>query len=144
MNESGCKTQDKIFNDPPQGEARINLFPHEQPKNLSEEEQKLKRQIYEQMKPRRRKFIDKLGFDNWDPFQAPKDPLDIRRDITQRTLQELLSAFIKTQPGEKRSKSWQNGVRECALGIITHDEKYQAIFDFCIWYYKELQKYNKA
>lgn len=36
---------------------------------LTEEQEKLKREIYERMNPRRRKFIDRIGYDEWDPFQ---------------------------------------------------------------------------
>ena len=31
----------------------------------------LKRTIFEKLKPRRRKFIEKIGYDAWDPFQEP-------------------------------------------------------------------------
>ena len=140
MNESRLENVDsppgeKVFKNP-----EIDIFPDEQPAKLSEKQKILKRQIYEQMKPGRRKFVDKLGFEQWDPFQAPKDPLDIRRDLTNRTLPELLAAFMKDHPGKGKSSAWNNGVRECALGIILRDEKYQAIFDFCHWYYKPLEK----
>ena len=31
---------------------------------LTEEQEKLKREIYERMNPRRRKFIDRIGYDD--------------------------------------------------------------------------------
>ena len=41
------------------------------PQRLNEEQEQLKREIYERMNPRRRKFVDRIGYDNWDPFQKP-------------------------------------------------------------------------
>lgn len=118
---------------------RIDIFPEKANRKNTEEEKLHKRQIYEQMNPRRRKFIDKLGYDNWDPFQEPKDPVDIRKDLTKRTYNELIREFMKNYPDKEKDEAWRKGAGECALGIITHDEKYQAIFDFCLWYYKLLQ-----
>lgn len=120
--------------------ASMRLFVDEEPTPLNDEQEKLKREIYEQMNPRRRKFVDRLGYENWDPFQAPKDPLDIRTDRTRRTLQELLGDFMRDSGGAGRDPDWQRGARECALGIIRKDEKYQGIFDFCLWYHSILQK----
>lgn len=110
------------------------IFPEEKPTVLSEEQKEFKRVLYEKMNPRRRKFVDKIGYDNWDPFQAPKDPLDIRTESTQRTLQDLLREFMAHEAGEGKSGAWKKGAAECALGIIQKDEKYQGIFDFCLWY----------
>lgn len=140
MNESDFNEQDSPTVNLACKCGMVNLFPDELPRQLTEEQKVLKRQIYDQMNPRRRKFVDKIGFDQWDPFQTPNDPLDIRRDLTNRTLPELMNSFIKDHPDRKKSSAWQKGARECALGIITRDEKYQAIFDFCLWYYKLLQK----
>lgn len=117
-----------------------SLFLPEELPELSAEEEKIKRQIYDQMKPRRRKFVDRLGYDNWNPFQAPKDPLDIRKDRTRRTLQELVQEFMRASNGAARSADWQKGASQCAMGIIKQDETYQGIFDFCLWYNNLLQK----
>ncbi|MBQ7739313.1 MAG: hypothetical protein IJT59_06645 [Desulfovibrionaceae bacterium] len=37
----------------------------EAPKDLTQDQEDLKRQIYEKMRPNRRKFVDRLGYDNW-------------------------------------------------------------------------------
>ena len=46
-----------------------------------EEEAQRKQAIFDRMSPRRQKHILKLGFDKWDPFQEPKDPIDIRQQL---------------------------------------------------------------
>ena len=127
-------------NNSPDSAASISLFAEEEQVILSEEEEKLKRAIYEKMNPRRRKFIDKIGYEVWNPFQPPKEPLDIRKDRGGRTLQELLRDFMRDTNANDKGGEWKKGAMECALGIIRKDEKYQGIFDFCRWYLKIIEK----
>lgn len=120
--------------------SSVKLFAEEKATELSEEQERFKRALYEKMNPRRRKFIDRIGYDQWDPFQEPKQPLDLRRDRTERTLQELLRDFMRENNGAAHDLAWQKGACECALAIIRKDEKYQGIYDFCLWYASQLQK----
>lgn len=134
-----CRSPDKACGTSRQ-EGGCSIFAGEEPRTFSEEQEKCKRQIYEQMNPRRRKFVDRLGYENWDPFQAPNDPLDIRKDPTNRTLDELVSEFMRDCADAEKSRAWRKGAAECALGIMRQDEKYQGIFDFCVWYGALLEK----
>lgn len=107
---------------------------------FSPEEEEQKRFFYERMSPRRRRFIDKLGFENWDPFEEPKEPMDIRRDVSERTVQELVREFLQSVSQEMHGGEYARGATECALGIVAKQEKYQGILDFCVWYHELLQK----
>jgi hypothetical protein len=98
--------------------------------------EELKRAIYEKLSPRRKKFIDKIGFENWDPFQEPKHPIEIRRDITKRTSSELIMEFMEGK--DKVSLAYEMGLYEICMGLFKADEKYKAMFDFSIWYYNKL------
>ncbi|MDR2054405.1 MAG: hypothetical protein LBQ10_00815, partial [Desulfovibrio sp.] len=103
-----------------------------------------KREIYEKMNPRRRKFIDRIGYENWDPFQKPNDPLDLRVDTTKRTTGQLVDAFLRNAANQRgRGNGYVRGTWECALGIVNGDEKYQGIFDFCLWYHNLSQNGEK-
>ena len=53
-----------------------------------------KRAVFEAMSPRRRRRIEKRGYENWDPFQPPKDPIEIRRDVSQRTSGQLVQRCV--------------------------------------------------
>lgn len=107
---------------------------------FSPEEEAQKRHFYESMSPRRRKFVDRIGFAVWDPFEAPKEPMDIRTDITQRTVQELVRDFLRSVSQEMHGGEYARGVTECAQGIVARQEKYLGILDFCAWYHELLQK----
>lgn len=118
-----------------------SVFRDGTPQKLTGEQEELKRQIYEKMHPRRRKFIDRIGYDNWDPFQKPNDPLDIRLDVTKRTTQQLVREFLQHAAKKGQySNDYGRGALECALGVVNKDEKYLGIFDFCQWYAELLRK----
>ncbi|MDR1857085.1 MAG: hypothetical protein LBR22_08030 [Desulfovibrio sp.] len=116
------------------------LFLDQRPQALTEEEERLKREIYEKLQPRRRTYIDRIGYENWDPFQKPKEPLDMRTDVGRRTVDQLLKAFLE-EAGRHRNVDAAYGAAaaECALGMVTRNERYLAIFDFCCWYREMLE-----
>jgi hypothetical protein len=104
-----------------------------------EEVKKRKKAVFDGMSPRRQKHILKKGFDKWDPFEEPKDPIDIRKDKTKRTSQTLIREFLQETSIEKYSNEYGRGVVDICLGIINGDERYIAMLEFAIWY-KELLK----
>ena len=107
---------------------------------FSEDEQTQKRLFYERMSPRRRRFVDRIGYDNWDPFEAPKEPMDIRKDVSQRTAQQLVQEFLRSVSQELHGGEYARGATDCAMGIVARQEKYQGVLDFCVWYHELLQK----
>ncbi len=106
--------------------------------NLNAEEQK--RYIYEKLSPRRKKFIDRIGYDKWDPFQEPKDPIEIRKDPSNRTTQQLVREFLQTREPEKVNTPYSQGVLEMALGLINRQDRFQGAYEFCVWYHELLKK----
>jgi hypothetical protein len=87
------------------------------------------------MSPRRQKHILKKGYDKWDPFIKPKDPIDIRTDATKRTTQTLVSEFLcSARSGEEYSNEYGRGAFELCVGLINEDEKYIGMFEFARWY----------
>ncbi|MCL1985205.1 MAG: hypothetical protein FWG59_02000 [Betaproteobacteria bacterium] len=121
---------------------RATIYRDGTPQTLTVEQEALKRELYERMPPRRRKFIDRIGYAQWDPFQKPNDPLDIRLDVTKRTTQQLVREFLQQADGreERLGNEYRRGALECALGVVNRDEKYLGIFDFCLWYHTLLKE----
>lgn len=107
---------------------------------MDQEEQK--KAIYERMSPRRRRFIDRIGFEKWDPFQEPKHPIEIRTEATKRTAQDLYNQFFAENHVKNRTSGYNRGVYEFCMGIFGRDDRYRGIFDFCLWYAQELKKRN--
>ncbi|MBU1168795.1 MAG: hypothetical protein KKD44_04435 [Proteobacteria bacterium] len=99
-----------------------------------------KKAIFDSMGKRGQKRIVRQGYDQWDPFQEPKDPLDIRKDITKRTIHELVHEFLQTRREETSSVSFGEGVFEMALALMNNNDKYRGMFEFSLWYADLLKK----
>lgn len=99
-----------------------------------------KKAVFESMSPRYQKHILKKGYDQWDPFQEPKDPIDIRKDKTKRTTQMLVREFLQTQSAEDYSNQYGTGVLEICLGIINDEDRYRGMYEFSCWYYELLKR----
>lgn len=104
------------------------------------EREALKRAIYEKISPRRKKFIDKIGYDNWEPFPVPHDPLDIRRDPTQRTTQQLVHEFLRTRLRDESQSDFAKGAWELCMGVMSGSERHRGMYEFCVWYHDLLAR----
>jgi len=108
---------------------------------LSKEEVALrKKAVFDSMSPRRQKVVLKMGYDKWDPFKEPSDPIDLRRDRTRRTSQQLIREFLQSRPPDTYTNPYARGAFEICLGIINSDERFLGMFDFACWYQEELRR----
>ena len=101
---------------------------------------KRKKAVFDSMSPRYQKRILKRGYEKWDPFQEPKDPIDIRKDRTKRTTQTLIREFLQSRTHEEYSNAYAHGALQLALGIVNDEENYKGMFDFSCWYMDLLKK----
>jgi len=108
--------------------------------NPSNDSQQRKKAIFDSMGPRGQKHILKRGYEKWDPFEEPKDPIDIRRDKTKRTTQQLVREYLQQCGHEKYSNAYGRGVLEIALGIINHDDRFIGMYEFAAWYAEQLKQ----
>ena len=99
-----------------------------------------KKAIFDSMSTRRQKHILKKGYEQWDPFEEPKDPIDIRKDRTNRTSQMLMREFLQSVSSEEYSNAYGRGVLDMCMGIINDDDKYIGMFEFSTWYTALLKK----
>ncbi len=124
-----------------------SLLRNEKPRELTADEEKLKRELYEKIPPRRRKFIDRIGYENWDPFPEPNDPVEIRTDITKRTAQQLMKEFMKAKKCEAQltgesdpGEAFIQGAMEAAIGVVNKQDKFLGAYEFAAWYNELLKK----
>ncbi len=108
------------------------------PEASNEEQEAHKRHIYEKMSPRRRKFVDRIGYENWDPLAGPKDPIEIRKDPTNRTIQQLVTEFLRNREAHQSySQAYASGALELALGgVMRQEDRYLGMLEFAAWYAK--------
>jgi|SRR4030042_1807153 hypothetical protein len=106
---------------------------------LPPEQEERKKAIFDGMSARSKKKILDKGYDNWDPFSLPKDPIDIRVDQGRRTAWELAKNFLQTRSHEGYSNDYGQGVREICTGIISGKDRYRAMYEFSCWYQRLLK-----
>lgn len=110
---------------------------------ISDEDKK--KAVFDSMSPRRQKHIqNKIGYENWDPFEAPKDPIDIRKDKSNRTAQTLVREFLQSRSLEGYSNNYGRGVLEMAIGMVNDDDRFIAMYEFALWYRALLEKERQA
>ncbi len=110
-------------------------------RKLSPEDAKRKKAIFDSMSPRRQQHIlDKMGYDEWDPFIEPKDPIDLRTDKSRRTARELARGFLQTCDPEGYSNAFGQGVWDMCLGIVNDDDRCRGMYEFACWYRDLLRK----
>ena len=102
--------------------------------NSSYPETDRKKAIFDAMSPRRQRHILKRGYDKWEPFQEPKDPIDIRKEKSNRTTQMLASEFLQQKKTDGYSPGYSRGVFEISLGIVNDDDRFLGMYEFSCWY----------
>ncbi|MCE5283387.1 MAG: hypothetical protein LLG93_14950 [Deltaproteobacteria bacterium] len=100
---------------------------------LTPEEEK-KKAIFDAMSARSRKRILNKGYEKWDPFLTPKNPIDIRMVQRRETALSLMRSFLEACPHEGYSNAYGQGAWEVCMGIIGGDDRWRGIYDFSCWY----------
>jgi hypothetical protein len=110
-------------------------------RDLSAEDAERKKAIFDMMSPRRQRHIqEKVGYDNWDPFLEPQDPIDLRKEKTNRTALQLARDFLSECDEKRYSNAYGQGVWDMCLGIINDDDRYRGMYEFSCWYKNVLEK----
>lgn len=100
-----------------------------------------KKYMYEKMSKRRRKFVDRVGYEKWDPFQAPFDPIDIRQDRTGHTSDHLTQLYVR-ESGQNKNQEYLDAVSEFNVMLVMNFEKVRPVFEYCLWYADLLKKHG--
>ena len=108
-----------------------------------EEVEKQKRALYEKMSPRRRKFIDRIGYEEWEPFALPFDPIDLRKEETGLTSHQLTNLFLHEMGEDNIGPDYEQAVAEFGVMLVMNFEKVRPIYDFCLWYSQHLERRGK-
>jgi hypothetical protein len=110
---------------------------------LTPEQVSQKQQIYESLSARARKYVDKIGYNTWDPFQLPNDPIDLRKFTTDKTARALAMGFLQQRQDEHYSNIYARAVLDICMGLMDNDERYAAMYEFCCWYCQQKQVHEQ-
>jgi hypothetical protein len=107
---------------------------------LSPEEDERKRAIFDGMSPRVQSRILKKGYEVWDPFMEPNDPIDLRKGKLNRTALDLTRSFLAAWESSNYSNAFGEGAWEMCKGLINDDDRFKGMYAFSVWYERELAK----
>jgi hypothetical protein len=111
--------------------------------DLTPEEEERKKAIFDGMSPRIKTRILKKGYEVWDPFMEPNDPIDLRKGKLNRTALDLTRAFLAAWSSSDYSNAFGEGAWEMCKGLIDEDDRFKGMYAFSVWYEKELEKSGK-
>ena len=117
---------------------------------LTPKEEKQKKAIFDAMSPRGQKHILKKGYDGWDPFMKPKEPLAYKlrqeakgEEVTLDSGHELYERFFAERKIPDYSAEYVKGVLEISQGLFREQDLYQGMYDFSRWYEKWQERQEK-
>lgn len=97
-----------------------------------------KKAIFDGMSKRGQERILKIGYENWDPFQEPKDPRERMFSSSSLMAGALVKEFLHIHRSHQESSVLIKDLFELCKGIIDGEARAQAIFEFCNWYHKKI------
>lgn len=96
--------------------------------------EKRKRAIFDAMSKRGQERILRIGYENWDPFQEPKDPRERIFSSASLKAGALVKEFLQLQVGEQESPVLFKDLFELCRGLLQGEARAQLIMEFCRWY----------
>lgn len=93
-----------------------------------------KKAIFDSMSKRGRERILRMGYENWEPFQEPKDPRERIFSSASVKADALIKAFYAAHPGLERSVVMEKELFEFCRGVLKGEARAQTILEFCNWY----------
>ncbi|SDB40966.1 hypothetical protein SAMN05660653_01976 [Desulfonatronum thiosulfatophilum] len=103
------------------------------------EQEEQKKAIFETLSGRAKTYVEKIGYEKWDPFQKPNDPLDLRKFTTDKTARAMAMQFLQQREEEHYSNVYAKAVLDMCMGLMDNDERYLAMYEFARWYQSQTQ-----
>ncbi|MCU0572688.1 MAG: hypothetical protein MUC41_06800 [Syntrophobacteraceae bacterium] len=92
-----------------------------------------KKAIFDSMSKRGQERILKKGYENWEPFQEPKDPRERIFSPASQTSMALLEEFYKAAGLSKDSVSLHKELFDLCRGLLMGESRARAIFELSVW-----------
>jgi hypothetical protein len=98
-----------------------------------QEREERKKAIFDGMSPRGQKRILRIGYENWDPFQEPKDPRELIFSSSSVKATALVAEFYRLHGGQEESVALHKELFDLCRGLIGGESRARVIVDFCCW-----------
>jgi len=92
-----------------------------------------KKAIFDSMGKRGQERILRIGYENWDPFQEPKDPRERMYSSSSMKSYELIKEFYEIRNLHEESVSLNKELFEICRGLLQGERRSQVMVEFCNW-----------
>ena len=99
-----------------------------------------KKAIFDTMAKRGQERILRIGYENWDPFQEPKDPRERIFSSASLNAGALVREFLQLHSVEHESPVLFKELFDQCRGLLQGEARAQMMLEFCIWYQKRVSK----
>ena len=96
-----------------------------------------KRAIFEGMSNRGQQRVLRIGYENWEPFQEPKDPREQIRSVIAIRANALVGEFYAANPGNEGARDFHKDLLDVATGLLRGERWAQILFEFCKWFQQQ-------
>ncbi len=99
-----------------------------------EEREQRKKAIFDAMGKRGQQRILRMGYENWDPFQEPKDPREAIRSGSAIRASMIVHQFYETSIDDERMRAYHKELVDLCVGLLRNDPKAKALSAFSRWF----------
>ncbi len=99
-----------------------------------EEYEKRKKAIFDTMSKRGQERILRIGYENWEPFEEPKDPRERIFSSATMDAKAYIREFYQSSDLKEDSVALQKELFELCRGLIKGEDRAKVIYEFCLWY----------
>jgi hypothetical protein len=92
-----------------------------------------KKAIFDGMSKRGQERILRIGYQNWDPFEEPKDPRERIFGAASLKAGALVQEYFETVAHKEESVAVRKELFELCRGLIQKESRASVIVDFCAW-----------
>jgi len=106
--------------------------------NDNEERDYKKKAIFDGMAKRGQERILRIGYENWDPFEEPKDPRERIFGSASIKAGALIREFYESKGNKEESVTLHRELFELCRGLLQGESRAQVIVEFCNWLRKRM------
>jgi hypothetical protein len=99
-----------------------------------------KKAIFDTMAKRGQERILRIGYENWNPFQEPKDPRERIFSSASLNARALVKEFLHDHMAEQESPVLFKDLFELCRGLLQGEARAQLTLEFCTWYQNRMGK----
>lgn len=97
-----------------------------------------KKAIFDSMSKRGRERILRIGYENWDPFEEPKDPRERIFGSDSIKAGMLVREFYESTGNKEESVALHRELFELCRGLLQGESRAKVIVEFCSWLKKKI------